>query len=41
MDFALALGIFLIGANFGGLIVAAWMSDRETIQPTEHGGLPL
>lgn len=41
MDFALTLGIFLIGASLGGLIVAAWMSDRETIEPTEHGSLPL
>jgi hypothetical protein len=28
MEFALAIAIFALGAAAGGLIVAAWMSDR-------------
>lgn len=41
MDFPLAIGIFVLGTICGGLVVAAWMSDRAPLEPTEHGGTPL
>lgn len=41
-DFAMIIALLTMGATFGSLITAAWLSDRNTsTEPTEHGELPL
>lgn len=36
METAMVVALLCCGAVFGGLIVAAWMSDRQT--PSERDG---
>lgn len=41
MDWGLAFGLLILVVTCAVLIGFAWVSDRETHEPTEHGDRPL
>lgn len=41
MEPAIVIALLAVGAVAGSIITAAWLGDRSTIEPTEHGDMPL